>query len=262
MSIVLTGDVHQRLSGAADQRRTDRTEPELALEYARIAAEYGLKVTLFITARAILQNAAAAETLSRMDNVEIAGHGWDALRPLWWHGVLNLLTGSPHGPARLQQHMIRRTCAVIGDLTGRPVRSWRNHAYRHDEHTARLLASAGVLVWSDVVNPRLRGPAGHRDGVTLLPINTLPDHENMSHHGRGVHGGSDDALAPAQWCQRVCEQVDEIAARGGTATILAHPICMQVADQWMTYDRLCRFLSRYSSQFASETAPGQAGVPG
>lgn len=255
MTIVLTGDVHQRLRGTADQRLTDRTEPELAWEYARIADEHELKITLFCTARALVQDPGSARTLSTMENVEIAGHGWDALRPVWWHRGLKLLTGSPHGPPRLQQRMIRRTCTVISNLTGKPVRSWRNHAYRHDEHTPRLLASAGISVWSDAVDQRIIHPVRHSSGVIVLPVNTLPDHENVAHVPNTDAVRSGAAMPPSKWCRTVCEQIERIVARGGTATILAHPICMHVADNWKSYQRLCRFLSHFTSRFASEAVP-------
>lgn len=265
MSVVLTGDVHQAM-GSADQGFVEQGEVTLAVEYARIAARHGLKVTLFLTGRAVVEESPAVRTLSALDNVEIAGHGWDALRPRWWHGLLRRVTGSPHGPPWWQGRMIRRTCAVITRHTGHSVRSWRNHAYRHDAHTPGLLARAGIAVWSDEVNGRRRGPYRHRAGITVLPLNTLPDHEHLYHgvrtpefvriEGRGV------SYSPTAWCDRVCAQVEAIQNEGGIATVLAHPICMKVADDWATFERLCTFLARYPSLFARETtiAPGSGAV--
>lgn len=253
MSIVLTGDVHEKLRGAQDQRFTSRSEFGLAADYAPIAAQHGLKVTLFVTARAISTNTKLVNSLLETGNVEVGGHGWDALRPQWWHGGLNRLIGSPHGPAWLQRRMIRRTCTVIQNLTGQPVQSWRNHAYRHDPYTPRLLAAAGIKVWSDAVEPAMPGPAQHPDGVTVLPINTLPDHENLL-HGTRTSGSTNahSSYTPEKWCELVCSQVQTIVSRGGTATILAHPICMKICNDWETFDRLCQFLSGYTSLFARE----------
>lgn len=258
MSVVLTGDVHQSLSSASDQRFTPHSESELAVRYAQIAARHNLKVTLFITGRAVIEDDGTAAVLKELENVEIGAHGWDAFRPVWWHRALSLATGSPHGPARLQWRMVQRTCKVIRELTGKPVRSWRNHAYRHDRHTPYLLSRAGMTTWSDEVSLESRGPYRHPAGITSLPINTLPDHENLLHGARTANSlprqQAATALSGEQWCERVCTQVDAVLDQGGTATLLAHPICMEICDNWSSFERLCARLERYPSLFASETA--------
>jgi hypothetical protein len=257
MTVIITGDVHQAI-GSSDQRFVDRSESALAVDYARIADRYGVKVTLLFTGRAIVEDGAEAQALLEMENVEIGGHGWDALRPIWWHAALRRLTGSPHGPAWLQQRMIRRACAVIEQYTGRQVRSWRNHAYRYDCHTPRLLAQAGVSIWSDRVQLEHRFPRRHPSGIVILPINTLPDHEHLYHGARMPQQVVDEGYGPSYmpdlWYDRVCIQIEEVACAGGTATLLVHPICMKVADDFATFERLCAFLSNYPSRFASEAA--------
>ncbi|HEY75778.1 MAG TPA: polysaccharide deacetylase family protein [Thermoflexia bacterium] len=253
--IVLTGDVHHAI-GSADQRFVTVSETALAVEYARIAARYGLKVTLFLTGRAAVEEGESAGRLAAMENVEVGGHGWDALRPRWWHGLLNRVIGSPHGPPALQRRAIRRTCRILETITGQSVRSWRNHAYRCDRHTPRLLAEAGIVVWSDVVQMDQFHPRRHPSGVVILPINTLPDHEHL-YHGARTPDRADlveqgPSYFPGQWLERVCRQVERIVRAGGIATVLAHPICMRVADGFATFEGLCVFLSRYPSMFASE----------
>ncbi len=257
MTVVLTGDVHQAI-GSADQRFVVCSEAALAVDYARIAARHGVKVTLFFTGRAIVEDGADTRALLAMTNVEIGGHGWDALRPRWWHGLLNWLTGSPHGPSWLQRRMIRCTCSAIERYTGQPVRSWRSHAYRHDGNTSHLLAEAGITAWSDEVQFEHNSPRLHPTGVVILPINTLPDHENMYHGARTPEfvaaEGRGSSYPPDMWCDQVCAQVERIVSAGGIATILAHPICMKVADDFATFEQLCAFLSSYPSLFASEAA--------
>jgi hypothetical protein len=56
LTVVLTGDVHQWID-SADRAYASETEPRLALEYARIAGRYGLKVTLFFSGLAIMEDA-------------------------------------------------------------------------------------------------------------------------------------------------------------------------------------------------------------
>jgi len=262
MSVVLTGDVHHAI-GNADQAFTDRSEAALAVEYAARAARHGLKVTLFFTGRAGLDDGADARALFAMENVEIGGHGWDAFTPRLWHGMLNRVLGSPHGPARWQQRMIRRTCDVLERCAGRAVRSWRNHAYRHDRETPRLLAAADIRVWSDEVNLDRPHPYRHPSGVVVLPINTTPDHEYVRHGGWPRESAALQWGGPAydadEWCTRVCAQTAAIVRAGGVATILAHPLCMQLLDDWATFERLCAFLSRYPTLHAQE-ATAHAGA--
>jgi hypothetical protein len=254
--IVLTGDVHQWIE-SADRTYTDATECRLALEYARIAAHHGLKVTLFFTGRAIIEDPASVKALLREESVEFAGHGWDSFRPEWRYRTVNKIFGSPHGSRAMQARMVRRTCATIERAAGPRVLSWRNHAYRFDRHTPRVLADAGVLVWSDDVDPEQIRP--YRDGsVTVLPINTTPDHEHVYHGEQTVErvsaAGRSDYDHPHAWVERISQQVESIVQPGGVATILAHPMCMKVADDWRTFERLCERLSHYPSAWAVEAA--------
>lgn len=264
MSVVLTGDVHHAI-GNADQALTDRSEAALAVEYATIAARYALRVTLFCTGRAALEDGADARALWTMDRVEIGGHGWNAFTPRLWHGLLNRVLGSPHGPGWLQQRMIRRTCATLERYTGRPVRSWRNHAYRHDRRTPQLLAAAGIRAWSDEVNLKPRYPYRHPSGVVVLPINTTPDHEYLRHGAWPRESATRQWGGPAydadEWCTRVCTQVDAIAQSGGIATVLAHPLCMKIVDNWATFERLCVFLAGYPSLHAQQAVEPKAVTP-
>jgi hypothetical protein len=161
--------------------------------------------------------------------------------------------------------MVRRTSATIERLTGQRIRSWRNHAYCFDCHTPHVLAGAGIRVWSDEVNRDRVGPHLHTSGVTILPINTTPDHEHL------YHGDQTLETVPAEgrpqyndshgWRESVSRQAELIVARGGVATILAHPLCMKVVDDWRTFERLCASLSRFPSAWAVQAAKPAPGSP-
>jgi hypothetical protein len=254
MPVVLTGDVHHHIP-SSDRAHAAESESELALEYARIAEQHGLKVTLFFTGRALRDDVADALPLLSMENVEIGGHGWDAFTPRWLYRPLGRLSGSPHGPPSWQRRSIVRTCAVVERLTAKPVRSWRDHAYTRDANTARLLVDAGIVAWSDEVDLARRRPYAHESGLVVLPINTPPDHENLYHGDRTPETlGDTRSLSPAEWRTRVLEAVDATIADGGVATILAHPLCMKVVDGWDTFEALCTSLAGRPSMFATEAA--------
>jgi hypothetical protein len=253
MPVVLTGDVHHFIP-SADRRHAAETESTLAVEYARVAQRHGLKVTLFFTGLALRNDAADARPLLSMENVEIGGHGWDAFTPRWLYRPLAKLSRSPHGYAWWQRSTIKRTCAVIRNVAGTPVRSWRNHAYVNDANTPRLLADAGIVTWSDEVDLVRTHPYVHESGLVVLPMNTLPDHENLYHGDRTPETvGADSSLYPNEWRMRVLERVGDLPD-DGVATILAHPLCMKVADGWETFDALCAGLAGHPTLFATEAA--------
>lgn len=254
MAVVLTGDVHHYIP-SSDRRHAIESESALAAEYARIAKRHGVKVTLFFTGRAIREDISDAGSLLSMETVEIGGHGWDAFRPRWLYRPLAKLSGSPHGYRFWQRRTIARTRTAIERVTGEPPTSWRNHAYVHDAHTPRLLAEAGIVAWSDHVDLARAGPYVHKSGLIVLPMNTIPDHENLYHGDRTPESLGDTAsLQPAEWCARVLEGVEHAVAEGGMATVLAHPLCMKVVDDWKTFDALCAGLSKYRSLLATEAA--------
>jgi hypothetical protein len=257
VTVVLTGDVHQWID-SSDRAYANETECALALKYVRIAGRHGLKVTLFFTGRGIIEDPASVRKLLAEENVEVGGHGWDSFRPRWRYRGLGKLFGSPHGSRSIQARMVRRTCGAIERVTGYPVLSWRNHAYFFDTHTPRALADAGIRVWSDEVDPARPGPFRHGSGLTILPINTTPDHEHVYHGAQTQETVPIVKRAqyehPDAWCAGVLKQAEAIVAAGGVATILAHPLCMKVADDWRTFERLCLSLSRYPSSWAAEAA--------
>lgn len=254
MPVVLTGDVHHHIP-SSDRRHALESESALAVQYARIAERYGLKVTLFFTGRALRDDATDAFPLLSMDSVEIGGHGWDAFMPKWLYRPLSRVSGSPHGYPWWQRRSIARTCAAVQRFAAKPARSWRNHAYVHDSSTPRLLADAGIVAWSDEVDLTRRHPYVHESGLVVLPMNTPPDHENLFHGDRTPESlGDTPSFFPEEWRRRVLKNVDAIIADGGVATILAHPLCMKVVDGWETFEALCAGLAGRPSMFAAEAA--------
>lgn len=250
MTVCITGDVHHESLETRDQEHMDGTELEAAIEYAEIAADHDVPVTLFVTGKAADEEPERVRALAEMDHVELGGHdyyafdtpvhaGWRALEKASGGRV-----GSWSGPAPFQSWEIGRTIDAFADL-GVRISSWRDHAYRHDRHTPRLLAARGITHFSDAVGPDER--VRSREGLTVVPVNTPPDHEHVYHAFRtpafversDVSGPfGDESVAPDEWLEWVCDRVESVRADGGVATVLAHPSCMQLADEFGAFERL------------------------
>ena len=244
MTICLTGDVHHMSLETRDQEYMDRTEVEAAIEYAEIAGEHDVPVTLFVTGKAAEEEPERVKRLAAMDHVEIGGHNYwafDTLVHKGWRG----LTGSWNGPRPFQRWEIRKTLETFDDL-GIEITSWRDHAYRHDKHTIELLSEAGITHFSDVVEPD--GGVREVDGLTVVPINTPPDHEHVYHAFRtrefvresDFNGpfGTDSRTAEG-WLNWVLEHADTVLATVSAVTVLAHPACMDLSDGLDGFERLC-----------------------
>ena len=257
MTVCLTGDVHHMSLQTRDQEYMDRTEVEVAIEYAEIAAAYDVPVTLFVTGKAAVEEPKRVEQLAAMDNVEIGGHnywafdtpvhsGWRALQK-----VTSGRVGSWNGPRPFQRYEIHRTIDALTDC-GVDVKAWRDHAYRHDRHTAGLLADAGITHFSDAVGPE--ECVREEDGVTVVPVNTPPDHEHVYHTFRmpgseaveqfeGPFGG--ESVSIGDWHEWVLDRISTIEKDQGTGTVLAHPACLQLADDFETLRSMCASFSGY-----------------
>jgi hypothetical protein len=182
--IFVTGDVHDGAMGGVDQmwlRRHDRpSELACAVRFTAIAARHDIPVTLFLTGRCAEEAPELVRRLADDPLVEIGGHTWNGLQPVWRHGVSELSTGSFYGSRRFQERDVTMTLAALRGVTGRPVTAWRTHAFRGDATTLRVLAECGVVIASDHVEGRGR-IARLGGGLISVPINTMPDHDHVAH---------------------------------------------------------------------------------
>jgi hypothetical protein len=254
MTVCLTGDVHHMSMETRDQAYMERTEVEAAIEYAEIAAEYDVPVTLFCTGKCIQEEPDRMERLAEMENVELGGHnywafttpvhkGWRALEKVSGGRI-----GSWMGPRLFQAYEIRKTVSTF-DRIGVSVTCWRDHAYRRDRHTTELLAANGIARFSDAVEHK--GRIRQKDGLIVVPINTPPDHEHIYHAFQTpqfvVESDFEDAFGSKSldakgWRDWVIDTVVDRVEAGEPATVLCHPACMQLADGFEIFEQLCDWI--------------------
>jgi hypothetical protein len=102
------------------------------------------------------------------------------------------------------------------------------------------------------------------EGLLHLPINVAPDHDHIYHGVYEERVSKDHASAMTRspfrvgrmevrdWLQLVVRQVTKVIEQGGVATLVAHPACMEIADNFKTFSELCSILSGFESIRISE----------
>lgn len=259
--VCLTGDIHHQM-GTFEQSYLDKPEVSTAKEYLRITEKHDIKVTLFITGKTFLQAGEMIKNLLTFKNFEIGGHTWNAFRPRILHRFFNVLTSSYYGPKFYQAWDIRKTLGIIKEKTGRKPKSWRTHSYKSNQTTYKLLASYGVEVVSDEVRKGKFHPITREGEPVQLPINVLPDHSHVV-HGRNNYqhikeigwSGTDfgtNLYRSDEWLSLVKRQTLKICKEGGIATLLVHPLCQRIIDNFKTFEKLVRFLANFQTIHASE----------
>jgi hypothetical protein len=252
--ICLTGDVHQRSYRGTDTAFSPCTEVELASKYAKIADRYGIRITLFLTGKACLEEPKGVNAIAQMPHCEIGGHTFAAFRDPWSR-IYRKICRTPWGNESHQIRDIAKTIESIQSVTGKRISVWRNHGYIQTVETPRLLASAGISWVTDEVNPTKRSWEPLFQDIQSLPINVQPDHEHLLHGKYQVGKVKPIKLIGRvsidEWMKQVKGEVQAIVAAGGIATILAHPLCMEVADGMVGFEDLCRFLQSFPNCWVS-----------
>jgi len=255
--ICLTGDVHHcTLKGIQDLPYLEGTEIESAAKMAEIAMLFGLHITLFFTGLCCKESPELVNQIASMENVEIGGHNYFAFERRKLFNLSFKLLGLRNGPYWYQYWEVRRTVRVLEMYARHPLRSWRDHCFYHDRNTRRILKMNKIRYFSDVLSKDFAQPVWNQ-GIIDVPINTLPDHDYV-YHGSRQPGTFDEsalllttfqtkAMTKEEWLQRIKREVKHIESQGGIATILTHPACMEVFDDFGTFRNLCSFLSKYES---------------
>ncbi len=256
--ICLTGDVHHKSLHTNDQRfiaELRDTEVKITRRYLELLERHDAKVTLYICGRCFTEEGEDLHPTATHPLVEVGGHGFRARQPRWlfdWYGER---TANWNGPKWFQAWDIRKCLRACQEGTDyRPV-SWRGHSYKVDPNTYPLLSKYGVKLVSDEIRANNLWPERIGWGLISHPMNVIPDHDHLYHAHRTpeyvermnqIGYGADEfgsvSYGVEEWGRLVVEQVERIEGVSGISTILAHPLCMYLADGFKTLDRLLKAL--------------------
>jgi len=268
--ICLTGDVHHMSLQTNDQKYLSGrsiTEVQVARRYVELVEAYGVKCTLYICGRCFTEEWEDLEAVATHPLVEVGGHTFNARFPRECFDAYGEKTGLWNGPRWYQEWDIRRNIESALERTGYAIRSWRAHSYMVDRNTHELLAAHGVRLVSDNIEASTFWPKRIEYGLISHPINCIPDHDHLYHAHRThkyveeanrIGYGADEFGAVSypieEWGRLVVSQAVQIDDAGGVATILAHPICMYLADGFATFEVLLRSIASRRTIWAREIA--------
>lgn len=254
--ICLTGDLHHASLGTGNQKACDITEIQVAQRYMQLLRDAGVKVTFFVTGRAVAEEERDLRVITDDPLVEVGGHGYTCFEPALAHRVWNKVTGSYNGPRWYQRWDTQRTIDIVRRRLGHRIRAWRNHMYMHGPHTDEVLHACGIDICSDGVDRFCRAPRRHRSGIASFPINIIPDHEHLYHAERTPraverwirrYGFRDDFGARSyyihEWTDLVLEQLQDNEQRGAISNMIIHPITMYLCDGFAGFERILAFIA-------------------
>ena len=263
--ICLTGDLHHASLGTGNQRHCDISELRTAQRYLDLVERLGVKVTFFVSGLCCVEEWDDLRPIAASPAVELGGHNYDCFAPELWHRAWNKLTGSYNGPRWYQTWDALRTIDAVGDRTGRRIRSWRNHMYKHGPNTDEVLLGCGIRVCSDGSSKGATGPIWGRSGLVGLPINVIPDHEHLYHAertpewvawwSRRYHWSDDwgpQSYEIDEWAAIVLKELRQNEERGVLSTLLLHPITMYLCDRLRAARRILEFAASCETLHVSE----------
>ena len=285
--ICLTGDTHHDTLDTNEQlwlREQGQTisEIDVSLEYVQLCAKYDVKCTLYVTGRTLADQWTQFEPIAAVQICEVAGHTFEAFprpagerRKAMASGGVATSHAGTHGSYEDQDEDVRRMCEIALERLGAPIVSWRNHGFVHDANTDEILYAHGIRYVSDDLNWDKLYPEQLDSGLISHPVNVIMDHDHLYHAHRTpayvekqrenwsfTSEPTSESFTIERWGELVVEQVTHIAAAGGVATVLAHPICMYTADHFATFERLLQQFAVYPGIHARDVGqrvPGNSG---
>ena len=275
--ICLTGDIHHdglvtnEQLWLRDQGR-DVSEVRIALDYVRLCEKHGVKCTLYTTGRTLAEQWDAFQPIADSSVVEVGGHTYGGLPRstfsrlwAWLTGGISISHSHSHGSYTKQQRDTQRMMGIARKRLGHDIVSWRSHGLVVDENTYPILADAGIRFISDETDWSKLRPERTPEGLISHPMNVIMDHDHIYHAHRTreyvekqkknwtfEQDPTMQSYDIGPWGELVGEQVRKIEEQGGVATVLMHPLCMYVADEFETLERLLEQFSASKTIWARE----------
>lgn len=239
--IILTGDVHHMSMRTNDQKLLKGvTELKITEEYLRIANSHNIRPLLFLTGRLAVEEPKLLKKIIDNYKFDIGGHtyyGYSGFFRRYYYGIYKKIFKLANGSKEIQRKDILNTLEIYKKNFNIKINAWRNHAYRNDLNTYRLLSECGIRLVSNRVVSSSVGPTLITKQLWEIPINTTPDHEHLKHSKESTH-----KISINGWLDKVMKELLSQKKSQIDSVVLAHPACMFIEDEFSEFKELCNFI--------------------
>jgi len=256
--IFLTGDVHDGIKGTLEYEKLGKDELEAAENYVKILSKYKIKSTLFLNGISFKKNPGKIKELLKFD-VELGGHTYDNF------GKMNIFksyinrkfSGCIYGSSFYQKKDIEKTRKAF-EKFGLKMSSWRTHCYGSNEKTFEILKENNVKYASDLLSSGNSLPFTDKNEIIHLPINVPVDQNTIVYGILNPENRNPFAsctkgrIRAEEWFEILKKRVSENEKKGAASIILIHPSTMAILDNFKLFEKICKFLSKYSTGKISE----------
>lgn len=251
--IYLTGDVHAKSLNNWEQK-TWGSETHAAKKYLEILKKNKISSTLFINGECLDSDSEIVKELLTFD-VELGGHTYDNFGKL---GIIKSflfrkLFGCVYGPSSFQKKDVIKTKNAF-ERKKLKMNSWRTHAFGSNENTFQILKEEGVKFVSDFT-----GDIKPFDKEVIhLPIN-IPVDQNTISYGRLKPENREPfascvkgRIKAEEWFEILKKRIQYNEKNRIDSILLIHPSTMAVLDDFILFEKIANFLSKYKSAKISE----------
>lgn len=252
--IYITGDVHHTLKGNWDQENSG-DELDASLEYLTILKKYKIPSTLFVNGICFKHSVDKINRIKKFD-VELGGHTYDNFGSMnvFKSYIYRKLFGCVYGPSWYQERDIKKTKKAFENV-GLKMTSWRTHAFASNEKTFEILEKEEVEFVSDLVG-EIR--PFKKDGLLHLPIN-IPVDQNTISFGELKPENRDPfasctkgRISCEEWFGIIEKRITKNEKENRDSILLLHPITMKSIDNFQTFEKIAKFVSKYQCKKTSD----------
>jgi peptidoglycan/xylan/chitin deacetylase (PgdA/CDA1 family) len=251
--IFLTGDVHFPLNSW--EEKIAGQDIDNTIRYLEVLKRYKIPCTLFINGKLLDEEPEKVKELLKY-NAELGGHTYNNFGNLnIFRSYINRkLYGCIYGSRKYQKKDIKKTKEAFHKV-GVEIESWRTHSFGSNEKTFEILKENKIKYVSDLLGGT---KPFEKIGLIHLPINIPVDVNTIAYgefkpeNRNPFESCTKGRISPDEWFEIIKKRISDNEKKHIPSILLLHPTTMAVIDNFVLFEKVVKFLSRYKCLKISE----------